>query len=215
MSDERKKWWRWPLRIGCGCLSIPVLLLALRILATVVAMNRWAGCEIRLPNGSGSVVFLQKLSHPIMAEFDRRVRFDTGVHRGVVAPLPMDTCGAQPINVYWISARGKMGPYLYMRDPIQDYLVDLKRGATRALAKEQGRVFAQDLHGASQYGVDIIVVQEEGKKPEVEAGQGVDEITAAFHTASRRYLGRIESSGWGARFITKARSPEQPVRHRP
>jgi len=88
----------------------------------------WVECLIRLPDGSGQVVFMRRHAHPFLAEYDRKIRFETDSLKNVVQPLPMNTGGRTRINVYWYPESDSNGAFIRLRDRYGSYYLDLQRG---------------------------------------------------------------------------------------
>lgn len=99
----------------------------------------WVECVIKLPDGSGQVAFMRRHAHPFLAEYDRKIRFETECFRNVVQPLPTNTGGRTKINVHWYPESDAKGPFLRLRDHCGVYYLNLQRGVVMSLQDQEFR----------------------------------------------------------------------------
>ncbi len=88
----------------------------------------WVECPIEIPDETGRVVFLRRHSHPFLAEYDRKIRYEMG-DRAVTKDLPPNTGGKTRINVYYYPAGDGQGPFVRFRDRAGNYYFDLGNDA--------------------------------------------------------------------------------------
>lgn len=194
------------LRTGCALVLVGFLLMALWVGYPFLI---WTRARIPLPDGSGSVTYMARLRKILCAEWDRKVRIDTKRFHGVMACVPFDTCGAWPVKVYWYSAANGRGPYLRFRDPLNEYLVDLKHGKTLYVVRTGGNAYVGDISatGFRSWGT---TTDSDGK----EEGVTVNDRPARLlerSVASRpgQYLGRIDHPRRG--FVSCKQKPEEAL----
>ncbi|MHC4418830.1 MAG: DUF4190 domain-containing protein [Planctomycetota bacterium] len=88
----------------------------------------WVECAIPLPDGSGQLLFMRRHIHPFMAEYDRKIRFETRAFNEISKPLPVNPGGRTKINVHWYPAGDGKGAFLQLKDRWGAYYLDLERG---------------------------------------------------------------------------------------
>jgi hypothetical protein len=93
----------------------------------------WQEYAIELPDGSGRIIFMRRHTHPFLAEYDRKIRFETKTLQGVIKPLRRNTGGKTKINVYYYERKNGEGPYLKLQDQYGHYRFDLGRGGKEIL----------------------------------------------------------------------------------
>ena len=172
----------------------------------------WVECAIPLPDPSYRLVFLERLIHPMVAEYDYMVRFRSPGLAEAEKPLPTNTGGRTEMNVYWYSSTGGGGPYLRLQDKDGESLVDFQKGRTRRLLRIRGAVYAGDLAGGS-YGYGA---SEYDGELEVSIGdQPAEKVTEDYATRPGTYLGRIDGQDAPLRFIPATKAAERAIEMRP
>jgi hypothetical protein len=173
----------------------------------------WKHCTIPLPDGSGSVEYMARLSKTQHDVWDRKARIQLRSLPERFVWLPCD-CLEDPANVYWYRAEGEAGAYLRFQEPSWEYLVDLKHGRTLLVAREEqsGHAYVGELTpdkpetfitgptlDVKGKAVDNTVEVEICGRP----GRRLDS-----HIASKpgKYIGRIENTF--SRFVPSTESPE-------
>lgn len=139
-SDRQRKRtpvWVWVL-IGCGGLVALVGLAAVTFAGYALwevdrqvgrgfdpAAQPWRATTIPRPDAGGALAFERKHIHPMLAEYERRLRLeqaDGAAHR---IELPPNYGGRTRINVYWHESSADAGPWLRLEDHVGRYVVDL------------------------------------------------------------------------------------------
>ncbi|MHC4111944.1 MAG: hypothetical protein ACYSUY_12785 [Planctomycetota bacterium] len=93
----------------------------------------WTECPIDLPDKAGRIVFLRRHNHPFLAEYDRKIRYETSVLASVRL-LPPNTGGKTRINVYYYEAKNGQGPYIKFQDQYGNYRFDLGHDVKETLS---------------------------------------------------------------------------------
>lgn len=111
----------------------------------------WTECPIALPDKAGRIVFLRRHNHPFLAEYDRKIRYETGTHVAMKL-LPPNTGGKTKINVYYYSAKDGQGPFVRLRDQYGNYRFDLSNDANeiRAIPQSLTREYIGRLDGVQE-----------------------------------------------------------------
>ncbi len=128
----------------CAIIAIVVFPCLYLIAGQVViawAMTHWISTDIKLPDRSGHVKFMVQAKHHLVAEFDRQIRIETKSFPSTTLIAPIDGCGDTPVDVYWYPGNKQEGPYLRFVDPSQEYILDLKHGGIRQIARIDGHLY--------------------------------------------------------------------------
>jgi hypothetical protein len=105
-------------------------------------------CPIQLPNGSTPVTILEQAIHnSTFGERRYRVRFESPLLNGIDRPLP-GRMFHETTDVYWYPAFEDEG-YLRLVDKQGEVLIDLTRGATLAVTRDQGEMYVAEVGSAS------------------------------------------------------------------
>lgn len=202
-SDNERKGCRSCASYGCMGMTAVFLAMVLWIASGFVI---WKQCKIPLPDGAGYVTYMARLNKIICAEWDRKVYIErTGVRRQTKW-IPCDTCGASPVNVYWYPAHGRRGPYLRMKDPLWEYLVDVKHGTAMLIVRYSGNAYVGELlkpftgYEISDSGSETSVTVE---------GRPARKLESFVADHKGTYIGRINDGYW--RFIPVKESPERTL----
>jgi hypothetical protein len=97
----------------------------------------WVECAIPLPGDLGRIVFMRRHIHPFLAEYDRKIRFETRSFSNMVKPLGLNCGGRTKINVYLYPAGNDKGPFVGLRDHLGAYYLDLQRGVVISIEDEE------------------------------------------------------------------------------
>ncbi|HZN65032.1 MAG TPA: hypothetical protein VFB66_06995 [Tepidisphaeraceae bacterium] len=105
-------------------------------------------CPIQLPNGSTPVTILEQPLHG-SSYGDRRyrVRFESRLLNGIDRPLPVQMFH-DPADVYWYPAFEDEG-YLRLAGKEGEVLIDLTRGATLDVTRDQGEMYVAEVGSAN------------------------------------------------------------------
>ena len=93
----------------------------------------WTECPIDFPDKTGRIVFMRRRSHPFLAEYKRKIRYETSV-LATVRLLPLNTGGKTRINVYYYEAKNGQGPYVKFQDQYGNYRFDLGHDVKETLS---------------------------------------------------------------------------------
>jgi len=179
-------------------------------IALVARSYTFTGIEIDCPDRSGHIVFLRKCTHPFLAEYDRKIRFETNTIKGVTKPLPINCGGRTKINVYWYKAQDGNETYLRLQDHWGEYMIDLERGLTQNILRIDGRVFVGDISDDTVIGLGW--EKTDGKLTKMYAGESeAKEITGEPHSLPGKYIGRIDGTHGCPMFISVDESEEEYI----
>ena len=169
----------------------------------------WTECRIPLPEDYGDLVFLRRHIHPFLAEYDRKVRFETKLANGEEAWLMVNTGGLTRINVHWYPAEAGEGPWVKLQDHWGEHLADIGHGTTSTVFRVDGHTFAGQLTtGDEGYGW---VRNADGNLTARGGESKARDITGTGPAGTGTYLGRLDGTDGPVRFISAAESPEQPI----
>ena len=149
-TTSSRRWWPWIVAIGCGVLAcvMLVLLAALAVGGRLAflglrewAQNQnweqadepWEEIAIPMPDSWGQVIFLRQSAHPVMAEYNRKLRLELPEQSPQVVEMPMNVGGRTLINVYWVAEGIDDHATLQLIDHWGMYVVDLEAPPTTAL----------------------------------------------------------------------------------
>lgn len=149
--------------------------------------------------------------HPAAcAEWDRKVRIETNRFHGRDRWVPVDTCGAWPVNVYWYPEKNGTGPYLRFRDPMySDYMLDLKHGTTLLMARNKAGIAYVGEISSPLTGMDYSEDYDTGEITGTVDEHPMYKLEHRVASSPGLYLGRIEYPF--NRFVSKKEAPEQAI----
>jgi hypothetical protein len=128
----------------------------------------FTGSAIGLPDGDGQIVFLIKPAHPFLAEYERKIRFETKAFPKLTKQIQIDPGGdTTHREVYWYAKRGEKGPYIKFFLPKnssdtfspEDFIIDLDKGKIYRISYEGG-IGILEIRGES----DIVQIDENEKR---------------------------------------------------
>lgn len=209
--------------IGCLVVLGVIILLAgiecHRIIRSINNFDKekqpWIECAIPLPDGYGTVTFLRRHIHPIMAEYSRKVRIETLDDEPAYCPLPINVGGRTLINVYWIDEKDDFGPLLLMRDHWGESLIDLAKRETLLLVTVKAdRVFAgriDDERAGSGWGAST---SDDGvQKLRVFVGRNAAIDITGYRIYDRlQYLGYLDGRSGPPQFISASETPAERIK---
>lgn len=166
-------------------------------------------CIVPYPTSSSGVTFVQKHIHPFLAEYEYKIRFESGANL-VERWLPRNIGGRTLMNVYWYPEEGHLGPYLRLEDYWGEYLSALSERKTYLIVRDEDRVYAGEIT-TKERSLSI------ESFPEVRVRIGPDRKIAEDITdspigrGSGEYLGRIDGRTQSLRFVPVFESPEEKI----
>jgi hypothetical protein len=96
-----------------------------------VEQEPWVEVGFVLPNENGRVIFMIQTAHPVLAEYNRKIRIETIGKEPVTLSLPMNTGGDNIVNVYHFmgsSSSGEKMILLRLEDSLGEHIIDLEHG---------------------------------------------------------------------------------------
>ncbi|MGC9394095.1 MAG: hypothetical protein ACP5J4_04505 [Anaerolineae bacterium] len=203
-TTSSRRWWPWIVAIGCGALAC-VMLVLLAVLAiggglAYLGLREWAQNQnweqadetwtevaIPLPDDGGQVVFLRQSAHPVMAEYNRKLRLELTGQTPQVVEMPMNVGGRTFINVYWVAEGVDGQATLQLIDHWGMYVVDLVAPPDTALW----------------------VTRFDGKWRLNGNAEGTDALLEAL--TDHEYLGCLDGQEWPLRFVPASEAPESEI----
>ena len=141
---RRRSFLHWAISIVIVIAALPFLCLIANQVIIAWAMTHWLSTGIKLPDDSGRVRFMVQAKSLHVAEFDRQIKVESKSFPSTTLIVPIDGCGAMPVDVYWYPADRNEGPYLRFIDPRNEYVLDLMHGGIRQVARIDGRIYIGD-----------------------------------------------------------------------
>jgi hypothetical protein len=168
----------------------------------------WESCSISLPQDQGVLLFMRRHSHPMLAEFDRKVRISVRNGPELVAKLPSNTGAQTKINVYWYPKTEKNGPFVRMCDRHGEYLFDLGASLAFRILRYGSQAYAAELTGSGEYCITTPkngapVVELGGKPATLRSDRTVKE--------SGKYLGVLDGERPALGFVSSAEAKERKI----
>lgn len=172
----------------------------------------WEECSVELPNGSGRFVFLRQHIHPFLAEYDRKIRFETEHGATNTAWLRTNVGGRTKVNVYWYPADQEEGPFVRLQDHWGEHILDFRRSVTRLVSRMQGAAYIGDMAGPDTGSGWQRRIGAEREETEFLVGTTKNEkVTGLLASGSGLYVGRIDGSQGPLRFVPASESPEETI----
>lgn len=197
--------WPWIVAIGCSvlaCMMLTGLLVVMAIGGGLAylgwrewkqfeswkpADEPWEEVAIPLPDDWGQVVFLRQSAHPMLAEYNQRLRLELTAHSPVTVEMPMNVGGRTFTNIYWVAEGIDGHATLQLIDHWGMYVVDLEDPPDTALwvTRFEG---VWRLNGAAE------------------------ETPALLESlVEHEYLGCLDGNEWPLRFVPVAEAPETEI----
>jgi hypothetical protein len=160
----------------------------------------WIEVELPLPQGAeayGRVTFMRRAAHPVLAEYDRKLRVQPPDDPAQEIEMPMNVGGRTLINVYWIEQGIDGQPTLQFIDHWGMVLLNLTEpsaGVTR-LSRIDGawRLSVPDEHYGSL------------------AASEAETVAFLDSLGAPSYLGRLDGTDGPLQFVPASVSPEQAI----
>lgn len=203
-TTSPRRWGLWVVGIGCGALAC-VMLVLLAVLAVggglaLLGLREWAQNQnweqadepwtevaIPMPDDWGQVVFLRQSAHPVMAEYNRKLRLEPTGQTPQVVEMTMNVGGRTFINVYWVAEGVDGHATLQLIDHWGMYVVDLESPPATA----------------------PWVTHWEGEWRLNGAAEETDALLEAL--ADHEYLGCLDGKEWPLRFVPVSEAPETEI----
>jgi hypothetical protein len=197
--------WPWIVAIGCGMLAC-VMVIGLLIVMGVggglafLGLREWAQSQnwnptdepweeiaIPLPDDWGQVIFLRQSAHPVMAEYNQKLRLELTGQPSQIVEMPMNVGGRTFTNVYWVAEGVDGHATLQLIDHWGMYVVDLEAPPATALW----------------------VTHFDGVWRLSGAAEETDALLEAL--ADHEYLGCLDGKEWPLRFVPASEASETEI----
>ncbi len=196
-----------------GCIAVGVALVVVAV--SFVLFVTWAATRaddelasfdpekepwrpVQVPLAQGSLRFEQRLAHPFLAEYSRRIVVSGQPEHQL--DMPFNPGGRTLINVYWHDAQGGQGPWVRHQEYMGHFIVDLGSKPPRPwlLCEHEGERF-------------LVAGECSWSRTNDEPWRPNGEHQPVPFSMPGRYLGRVDGRTSALRFVPAAEATEELI----
>ncbi len=171
----------------------------------------WDEFAFNLPDNIGTLTFKRRSIHPFLAEYERKVSFNTSNGPSDFFRLTTNTGGRTYINCYLLTDLSGKPKWIQLKDRFGIYLFNFSTKEGHLLGNCYGKTFIGSLRDGKYFSCLKNVI-DNNVEIEGHVGRGPAKEAKELESLNISYIGTIDGNESHLRFVSASEKEEIPIK---